>query len=139
VTPLLRPRGDAPRCRRRTLDLSGIERPDLVTVDALARVVLVARRTRRDLRLVGATPRLRALLTLVGLADVLGVASVVEGQGQAEEREPPGHVEEGGERRDPAVHHLDDHERPRLLPATRPGGLVLPVRGAAVGDGRDEA
>ncbi|MCG7524291.1 STAS domain-containing protein [Streptomyces sp. OfavH-34-F] len=54
-------------------DLSGLVRPDLTTVEALARLSLTARRTGdRRLRLRGTPPELRSLLNLVGLGDVVG-------------------------------------------------------------------
>ncbi|MEU2022895.1 STAS domain-containing protein [Streptomyces sp. NPDC016469] len=57
-------------------DLSGVVRPDLTTVDAIARLTLIARRTgTRALRLHGTTPELRALLELVGLGEAVGDVS----------------------------------------------------------------
>jgi hypothetical protein len=47
--------------------------PDLALVDALARLQLAARRRGLRLRLRGASEELRALLELVGLADVLAL------------------------------------------------------------------
>jgi ABC-type transporter Mla MlaB component len=46
-------------------------RADAVTVDALARVALVARRSGRSVRLSGAPPQLRVLVALMGLAGAL--------------------------------------------------------------------
>jgi ABC-type transporter Mla MlaB component len=46
---------------------------DLVTVDALARLQLVARRRRCVIRLQGASDELRDLVAFMGLADVLTV------------------------------------------------------------------
>ncbi|MFF8613296.1 STAS domain-containing protein [Streptomyces sp. NPDC015350] len=58
-------------------DVGGVVRADLALVEAIARLVLVARRAGgRRLRLRNASPELRSLLDLVGLAEVMGVASV---------------------------------------------------------------
>lgn len=48
-------------------------RPDLSLVDALARLQLTARRRGRPMRLRDVSEELRALLELVGLADVLAL------------------------------------------------------------------
>ncbi|MEV0273035.1 MAG: STAS domain-containing protein [Nonomuraea sp.] len=52
-------------------DVSAVHRPDAVTVDALARLHLAARRRGRRIQISGASPGLVALLSLIGLADVL--------------------------------------------------------------------
>ena len=51
-------------------DVEGVE-PDAVTVDALARLQLAARRYACRVRLRGASDELRALVDFMGLADVL--------------------------------------------------------------------
>jgi ABC-type transporter Mla MlaB component len=51
-------------------DVSGVE-PDAVTVDALARLQLGARRCGCRVRLRNASPELRELVALMGLTDVL--------------------------------------------------------------------
>jgi ABC-type transporter Mla MlaB component len=51
-------------------DVSGVE-PDAVTVDALARLQLGARRRGCQVRLRNASPELRALVAFMGLEDVL--------------------------------------------------------------------
>jgi ABC-type transporter Mla MlaB component len=51
-------------------DLRAVE-PDAVTVDALARLQLAARRHGCQVRLRGVSDELRELLALIGLADVL--------------------------------------------------------------------
>ena len=51
-------------------DVSGIE-PDAVTVDALARLQLAARRAGCQVRLRGASPELRELVAFMGLEEVL--------------------------------------------------------------------
>ncbi|WP_200301942.1 STAS domain-containing protein [Streptomyces adelaidensis] len=75
-------------------DVAGIGPPGLGVIDALARLQLTARRAGGRIRLRDPDPALRALLGLVGLAfDV---------EGQAEEGEPAGGVEEAVEPGDPA-------------------------------------
>ena len=54
-----------------TCDVAAVETPDLGTVDALARVVLTARRCGADVSVVGSTEELDRLVALVGLADVI--------------------------------------------------------------------
>ncbi|MFH9563994.1 STAS domain-containing protein [Streptomyces globisporus] len=54
-------------------DVGGIIRPDLTAVEAVARLGLVARRAGHTLRLRRVPPELRALLNLVGLADVVSL------------------------------------------------------------------
>jgi len=51
-------------------DVSGVE-PDAVCVDALARLQLAAKRYGCQVHLRNATPELRELVALMGLADVL--------------------------------------------------------------------
>lgn len=51
-------------------DVSGVE-PDAVTVDALARLQLAARRRGCRVRLRNASPELRRLVAFMGLGDVL--------------------------------------------------------------------
>ena len=53
------------------LDVGLLTSPDAATVDALARVLLTARRLGRTVRLRHASPRLLELLELFGLDDVL--------------------------------------------------------------------
>jgi ABC-type transporter Mla MlaB component len=52
-------------------DVRGFDRPDAVTVDALARLQLAARRRGCQVRLCNASPELRRLTALMGLSDVL--------------------------------------------------------------------
>ncbi|MFJ1592102.1 STAS domain-containing protein [Kitasatospora albolonga] len=68
-------------------DVGGVDRADLALVEAVARLALVARRAGRRLRLRGVSPELRALLDLVGLEDVVGLAG--EGSEEVESREGP--------------------------------------------------
>ena len=51
-------------------EVDGVE-PDAVTVDALARLQLAARRCSCQVRLRGTSDELRALVAFMGLADVL--------------------------------------------------------------------
>ncbi|MEU8776668.1 STAS domain-containing protein [Streptomyces sp. NPDC048606] len=66
-------------------DATAVTAPDLLAVEALARLRLTAR-GRGAFTVVGAPPPLRALLGLVGLVELLG---------EVEEREPAVGVEEG--------------------------------------------
>jgi ABC-type transporter Mla MlaB component len=59
-----------------TCDLSGVVRPDVTALDALARMQLVARRLGRTIRLRHASTDMCALLTLAGLTDVLPPADL---------------------------------------------------------------
>ena len=77
-------------------------------MDALARLQLAARRRGGEVRLRNASPRLRELLTLIGLAAVLPPQpdSAVEGfeaGGQAEDREQVRGVEEERDPGDPPL------------------------------------
>lgn len=96
-------------------DVAGLGPPGLTAVDALARMELAARRAGGRIRLAGPDPALRALLDLVGLrfetcdgagpADsaVAGSFGPVEMEGESEEREPAGCVEEEVEPGDAAL------------------------------------
>jgi anti-anti-sigma regulatory factor len=85
-------------------DVGALVAPDAVTVDALARLQLTARRLGRRIRLRHARGELRDLLVLMGLSEVLplGATSGLQPGGQAEEREQAGGVEEEGDPADPA-------------------------------------
>ena len=54
-------------------DVTLLTDPDCATVDALARLELGARRLGRRIRLRGASPRLRELLQLAGLSEIVGL------------------------------------------------------------------
>jgi ABC-type transporter Mla MlaB component len=84
-------------------DLSAVARPSVATVDALARLQLVARRLGCGLRLVHPCRELRDLLALSGMDQVLPVAEVlrVEPRRQAEQREQRRGVQEEGDRAEP--------------------------------------
>jgi hypothetical protein len=86
-------------------DVGALADPDAVTVDALARLALTARRLGRRVRLCRASCALEELLVLVGLCEVLPPASRsrVEPGGQAEEREQARGVEEGVDPDDPVA------------------------------------
>ena len=56
---------------RLVCDVGAVRDPDVVTVEALARLQLTARRSGRDLRIGPASPELEALLDLTGLAEVI--------------------------------------------------------------------
>jgi anti-anti-sigma regulatory factor len=102
---LVRARPDAPV----VCDVSAVTRPDAVTVEALARLRLTARRLGCDLRVRGVDPRLHTLIAFVGLADALALgdlpvgSSPVEAGGEAEEREQVRGVEEVRDPGDPPV------------------------------------
>jgi ABC-type transporter Mla MlaB component len=70
-------------------DVTEVARPDVVTVEALARLHLTARRHGWRLVVHGADARLRQLVGLLGLAEALP-----ESGRQPEEGEQPGGVEE---------------------------------------------
>lgn len=71
-------------------DLGSITKPDVVTVEALARLQLTARRLGRGIRFHRPPEALLGLVGLTGLGTVLGL----DLQGQAEQREKPLGVEE---------------------------------------------
>jgi ABC-type transporter Mla MlaB component len=77
-------------------DVAGVARPDVVTIEALARLCLTARRHGARLVVAGADPRLLDLVDLLGLGDALPEAGR-----QPEQREQAGSVEEEGQGRDP--------------------------------------
>jgi anti-anti-sigma regulatory factor len=94
-------------------DVGGLVRPNTATIDALCRIRLAARRQGCRLRLRLASPDLLDLLDLVGLCEVVDEASghdqsrpdgsVLEAEGQSEEREHAGRVEEEGDPADPTI------------------------------------
>jgi ABC-type transporter Mla MlaB component len=83
-------------------DVGAITHADEATLEALARLQLTARRLGTSIELTNARRALRDLLELVGLADVLPNGSVVEVDGQVEDREQLG-VDEEVDPGDPAV------------------------------------
>ncbi len=58
-----------------TCDVGAIVDPDAVTVDALARLQLTARRKGRTIRLLHASPELEELLALTGLGHLVGTGA----------------------------------------------------------------
>jgi hypothetical protein len=84
-------------------DVGALADPDAVTIDALARLQLTARRLGYQLRLHDACSELLELLTLAGLRDVLpcGGMSGLEPGGQTEERKQARRVEEEANPGDP--------------------------------------
>jgi ABC-type transporter Mla MlaB component len=84
-------------------DVSGID-PDAVTVDALARLQVAARRNDCQVRLRHTSNELRELLAFMGLRDVLPELTLgAEPGGQAEERKERLCTEEERELGDPAA------------------------------------
>ncbi len=71
-------------------DVGAIDHPDAAVVDMLARVQLLSKRLGRRVRFVEASPELRDLVALMGLASVLAV----EPCWQTEEREEMLGIEE---------------------------------------------
>lgn len=86
-------------------DVGALGEPDAVSVEALARLQLTARRLGRRLRFRGACGELQDLVALVGLGEVLpcGPRSGLEPRGQPEEREQSLGVQEEADARDRAV------------------------------------
>lgn len=85
-------------------DVAGIGPPGLGAVDVLARLQLAARRAGGRIRLRNPDPALRALLDLVGLRfEALDALDAFEPEGEAEEREPAGGVQEAVEPGDPPL------------------------------------
>ncbi|MFH8488223.1 lipid asymmetry maintenance protein MlaB [Streptomyces longisporoflavus] len=78
-------------------DAAGVGPPVLAAIDALARLQLTARRAGGRIRVRNPAPHLRELLDLVGLPIEVEVGR------QAEQREPPGRVQEAVEARDPPL------------------------------------
>jgi ABC-type transporter Mla MlaB component len=87
----------APPRRTIVCDLRGLARPDLASIDALARLQLILRPQGLEILLGGVSDELVELLAFVGLADVLPV----ESQRQFEERKQRLGVEEERELPDP--------------------------------------
>jgi anti-anti-sigma regulatory factor len=77
-------------------DVADVIRPDVVTVEALARLRVTARRHGWRLVVSGAGPDLRQLVSLFGLTGALDQAGR-----QSEQRKQAGGVEEGVDGRDP--------------------------------------
>jgi ABC-type transporter Mla MlaB component len=84
-------------------DVGALADPDAVTVDALARLQLTARRLGCRVQLRHACGELQDLLSLMGLGDVVPpcAASAVDPTGQTEQREQGLGVEEEADPADP--------------------------------------
>jgi ABC-type transporter Mla MlaB component len=84
-------------------DVAALVGPDAGTVDALARLQLLALRFGCHIRLDHACGRLQELLVLMGLGDVLPCSAglPIQPGRQAEEGEQPGGIEEEGDAVDP--------------------------------------
>ncbi|WP_175543583.1 STAS domain-containing protein [Micromonospora pattaloongensis] len=82
-------------------DVSAVVEPSAVILDVLARLRLTARRLGADIRVHAAHANLCQLLALTGLGAVTPLGSALQPHWQAEEREQPLDVEEGGDRADP--------------------------------------
>ena len=95
-------------------DVGALAEPDAITIDALARLQLTARRLGRRVELRSACEELEDLLTLTGLLEVLTVGgpagSAVEAWREPELREQPPRVEEEADPDDPTVDDLQDLE-----------------------------
>jgi anti-anti-sigma regulatory factor len=87
------------------VDASGIAEPSAVTVEAIARLRLTARRFGADIRVRGAHVRLRQLLAFTGLGEVIPVDgdSAFDSHWEAEQRKQPLDVEEVGDCADPVA------------------------------------
>lgn len=81
------------------VDCGTLQGAHLQDVDALARLVLKARRAQWQVRLANVGAELRELIDLAGLTEALGV----EAGREAEEWEEASGVEEEGELGDPAL------------------------------------
>ena len=92
-------------------DVAGVVRADLVTVEALARLRVTARRYGRRMVVSGAAPGLRDLVALLGLTQVLP-----EPGRQPEEGEQAGGVQEVVDRGDPPSGDVQHDQRPRVVP-----------------------
>jgi anti-anti-sigma regulatory factor len=77
-------------------DLTAVTAPDLVTVEALARLRLTARRHGRAFTIRGCNPNLGGLIGLLGLGEALSEAGR-----EPEQRKQAGGVEEVVDGRDP--------------------------------------
>ncbi|MGZ8598427.1 MAG: STAS domain-containing protein [Actinomycetota bacterium] len=84
-------------------DVGALEHPDAVTIEALARVQLMALGLGRRIELRDVRDELKQLLSFAGLLEVIPVAgaSVLEPVGQPEEREEVRGIEEEADAGDP--------------------------------------
>ena len=86
-------------------DVAELVDPDAITVDALARLQLTARRLGGRIRLRHACGELRDLIALMGLTEALPTVAALrlEPRRQTEEREQAGRVEEEADPGDPTL------------------------------------
>jgi hypothetical protein len=96
-------------------DVGALAEPDAITIDALARLQLTARRLGYRVELRSACEELEDLLTLTGLLGVLTVGgpvvgSAVQARGEPELREQSRRIEEEADPGDPTVGDLQDLE-----------------------------
>jgi anti-anti-sigma regulatory factor len=84
-------------------DVGAVKLPDAVTIDALARLQLTARRLGREIGVCHASGELRELLDFAGLSEVipLSAGSRIDARRQAEQREEGRGVQEEGDPADP--------------------------------------
>jgi anti-anti-sigma regulatory factor len=80
-------------------DVTAVVDPDAVTIDALARLQLTARRLGRQLRIRHTSTELQELLIFTGLNEVIPLCAklAIEARGQAEQGEQTRRVEEEGD------------------------------------------
>jgi ABC-type transporter Mla MlaB component len=88
-------------------DVSDVGRVDAVTVDALARLQLAARRHGCQIRLEHASQPLCELLAFMALRDVMPGESALEPGRQAEQRKQPLRAEEEGQLADAVTRELE--------------------------------
>ena len=85
-------------------DVEGLDRPDAVAVDALARLQLIAGRLGRRILLMSAGDDLQELLALTGLSDVVPMWELaLESRGKAKEGEEGGRAQEERDPADPST------------------------------------
>jgi ABC-type transporter Mla MlaB component len=72
---------------RVTVDCAAFGQPDLATVDALLRLQLMLKRAGEDVVLENSGPRLRELISLAGVQEVLERAASIEVRRETEEGE----------------------------------------------------
>lgn len=84
-------------------DVSALVSPDVVAVDALARLQLTVQRSGHRIQLQHACSELRELLSFTGLDDAVPLlpGSSLEARGEPEEGEEPGGVQEEADPGDP--------------------------------------
>lgn len=116
-------------------DVAMVRRPDVTTIDLLARLALIAGRQGRQMALAGMPIELSDLLAFVGLGEVAGLR--LEPEWQAERREDALDIEEEGDPTDPVARELEHLERPGIQPAVR-ARLVLGEGRRPVGPDRKE-